>query len=130
MIERIFWKQPKKNLTLFGNQMKQQPRSLPQMLVALDYYLSKPQHIVIVGDPESSDAQEMLAAIHQRFIPGKVLIVVDNAESQTDIGKYLHFIQDFTRIDSKATAYVCVDYACSLPTDDVQTMSHILSGKP
>ena len=125
-----FLEAAEKNLTLFGNQMKQQPRSLPQMLVALDYYLSKPQHIVIVGDPESSDAQEMLAAIHQRFIPGKVLIVVDNAESQTDIGKYLPFIQDFSRIDSKATAYVCIDYTCSLPTNDVQAMSHILSSKP
>ena len=118
-----------KTLTLFGNQMKQQPRSLPQMLVALDYYFSKPQHIVIVGNLEAPDTKEMLEAVHQRFIPVKALIVVDNAEPEKGIGEYLHFIQDFTRIDGKATAYICIDYACSLPTNDVRAMGQILSGK-
>ena len=118
-----------KNMALFGDQMKKQPRSLPQMLVALDYYLSKPQHIVIVGDPEASDTQKMLSEVYQKFIPGKMLIVVGNLNSQKDIGKYLPFVKDFTRIDGKATAYVCIDYTCSLPTNDIRTMSRILSDK-
>ena len=65
-----------KTLTLFGGQMRQYPRSLPQMLVALDYYLSKPRQIIIVGDPELPDTREMLKAVHEQFIPVKILIVL------------------------------------------------------
>ena len=108
-----FLKIAEKTLTLFGDQMKRYPRSLPQMLVALDYYLSKPQQIIIVGGLESPDTQEMLKAVHQRFIPSRILIVLSDKESQELAGRYLPFVRDFIRMDNKATAYVCVNYTCA-----------------
>lgn len=115
-----------KTLTLFGAQLKQQPQSLPQMLVALDYYFSKPRQIIIVGDPERSDTQEMLRAVHEQFIPHKILIVLNSAESRKAIGAYMPFVRGLTRIDGKATAYVCINYTCALPTNDIQVMSRLL----
>ncbi len=123
-----FLKIAEKTLTFFGAQMKDYPRSLPQMLVALDYYLSKPQQIIIAGDLEAPCTQEMLKAIHQRFIPNKIIIVLGDAESQKAVSGYLPFVENLARIDNKATAYVCVNYTCALPTNDVQVMSHILDG--
>lgn len=116
-------------LSSFANQMKQQARSLPQMLVALNYYLSKPQHIIILGDPKSSDTHKMLEEIHKRFAPNKALVLISGEGSQRDVSQYLPFIQDFRRINGKATAYICVDYTCSLPTSDIQAIDSILDGK-
>lgn len=119
-----------KTLTLFGAQMKRYSRSLPQMLVALDYYFSKPQQIIIAGDLEAPCTQEMLKAVHQRFIPNKILIVLGDAESQKAVSRYLPLVEGFARIDDKATAYVCVNYTCALPTNDVVMMNEILDNKP
>ncbi len=117
-----------KTLTMFSSQMKQFPRSLPQMLVALDYYLSKPQQIIIVGDLAENDTHEMLRAIYGYFIPNKILIVLDGAKTQEEFGRYLPFVREFTRMDGKATAYICVDYACRLPTNDVKAVIASLGG--
>ena len=106
--------------------MKEHPRSLPQMLVALDYYLSKPQQIIIVGDPEAPDTRKMLETVYQRFIPNKILAVLGVPESQEGMAKYLPFAQDFTLMDNKATAYICIDYACALPTNDIRMVGRIL----
>ncbi|MFC1714842.1 thioredoxin domain-containing protein [Candidatus Poribacteria bacterium] len=125
-----FLKIAEKTLTLFGDQMKRHPRSLPQMLVALDYYLSKPQQIIIVGDLDSPDTQEMLKAVHQRFIPSKILVVLSDEESQKAVRGYLPFVENLARINDRATAYVCVNYTCALPTNDVQVMSRVLDGNP
>ena len=124
-----FRKPAEKTLTLFGAQMKQQPRSLPQMLVALDYALSKPQQIIIVGDPESSDTRRMLRLVHERFIPNKILMVVDEGKGKEIFLRWLPFLKGMNRIEGKATAYVCINYACELPTNDFKTLSLILDGK-
>ena len=51
--------------------------NLPQMAVALSFSLSKPKQIVIAGDPASPDTRAMLKLVHDRFMPDKILVVVD-----------------------------------------------------
>src|SRR5205807_2497449 len=44
-----------KTLQSFGAQMKEAPRALPQMLVALDFALTEPRQVVIAGKPGAPD---------------------------------------------------------------------------
>lgn len=118
-----------KTLTRFGAQMAQQPRSLPQMLAALDYALSKTKQIIIAGDPGATDTREMLRQVHARFIPNKILAVVNEGKSRETFLHWLPFLKGVGRIKGKATAYVCVDYACELPTNDLRTFQEILDAK-
>ncbi|MBI5624358.1 MAG: thioredoxin domain-containing protein [Elusimicrobia bacterium] len=119
-----------KTLTRFGAQMAQQPRSLPQMLVALDYALSKPRQIIIAGAPAGPDTLKMLREVHQRFIPSKILMVVEDGKSKDYFLKRLPFLKGVSRIKGRATAYVCVNYACELPTNDLEVFRSILDRKP
>jgi uncharacterized protein YyaL (SSP411 family) len=118
-----------KTLTRFGAQMAQQPRSLPQMLAAMDFALSKTKQIIIAGTPGSPDTEKMLREVQDRFIPNKILMVVEEGKSKDAFLKWLPFLKGVGRIKGQATAYVCVDYACELPTNDLRTFQDILDGK-
>jgi uncharacterized protein YyaL (SSP411 family) len=118
-----------KTLGLFGRQMLEHPRSLPEMLCALDFYLADPQQIVIAGDPAAPDTQEMLRAVNAKFLPNKILILAEGGKSQRLLARYLPFIQGVRPTHGKATAYVCAHYACDLPTSDLEVLRQLLDGQ-
>ena len=111
-----------RSLGLLGEQTKRRPESMPQMLVALDFHLHKPKQIVIAGNLQGEDTRKMLREVHRQFIPGKIILLADGGAGQQFLGQYLPFLETVKRLDGKATAYVCEDYACKLPTTDVAVM--------
>jgi uncharacterized protein len=103
--------------------------NLPQMAVALSFSMSKPKQIVIAGDPGAPDTRAMLKLVHDRFIPDKILVVVDGGAGQASIAKWMPFVANMDRREGKATAYVCENYACKLPTTDLQVAAKLLDSK-
>lgn len=71
----------------------------------------------------------MLLAIHESYLPNAIVILADGSESQKAMTKLLPFLESIKPIDGKATAYVCVNYACRLPTTDVAVMLKQLAGE-
>jgi uncharacterized protein YyaL (SSP411 family) len=106
-----------KTLAAFSTHMNRAPQVVPQMLCALDFYLSKPKQIVIAGKPDAPDTRGMLRAIHERYLPNKIVLLADDR-----LAKLLSYVKDMKPVNGKATAYVCVNYACQLPTNDVKVM--------
>ena len=115
-----------KTLGLFSEHLHNAPHAVPQMLCALDFHLSKPREIVIAGQPGAADTRAMLAAIHERYLPNKIVLVADGGERQQTLAKLVPFLDATKPIDGKATAYVCVNYACQLPTNDPRTLESLL----
>ncbi len=110
-----------KTLALFGKHMHKAPQVVPQMLCALDFYLSKPKQIVIAGKPDAADMRTMLRAIRERFLPNKIVLLADDRLTQ-----WLPYAKDMKMVNGKATAYVCVNYACQLPTSDIRKFTDSL----
>ena len=110
-----------KTLVLFAKHMHSAPHVVPQMLCALDFYLSKPKQIVIAGQPDAADTRAMLRAIRERFLPNKIVLLADDRLTQV-----LPYAKDMKMVDGKATTYVCVNYACQLPTSDLSQMLALL----
>ena len=52
------------------------PAATGHWLGALDFYVSLPREIVIVGPPENSVTGQMLDEVSQRFMPNRVLVGV------------------------------------------------------
>jgi uncharacterized protein YyaL (SSP411 family) len=100
-------------LQLFADHMRRLPHGVPQMLCALDFAVSVPKQIVVAG----RDTEEMLRVIHQRYRPNSVLMAARDCS----------WIKDVTR---PATAYVCVNGACQLPTTDSAELERLLSEQP
>jgi uncharacterized protein YyaL (SSP411 family) len=113
----------------FSHQIEHAPETLPQMISAVDFALSKPRQVVIAGDRTRQDTQALLNVVNQRYLPNKVLFVVDGADGR-QLANWLPFIQGMHPIDGKATAYVCENYTCKLPTSDPAQVARLLGEKP
>jgi uncharacterized protein YyaL (SSP411 family) len=46
------------------------------------------------------------------------LLLADGAAAQKTLAKLLPFLEAIKPVDGKPTAYVCVNYACQLPTTE------------
>ena len=100
-------------LRLFYDALEQNPFGFSNMLCGLDFYLRRPQEIVLLGDPTASETTALLHNIHASFIPNKTLLCFDPAQPpQRGVPGLL---AGKTRIDDKLTAYVCHNFVCSLP---------------
>ncbi len=131
MTGRPQWKaQAEKTFAVFSRRLESSPEALPQLVAALEFSLSKPKQIIIAGEPGGADTQALLRLVHQRFLPNKILLLADGAQGQKQLAAWLPFIQGITRKQGRATAYVCEDYVCRLPTADPQVVARLLDSKP
>ncbi len=106
-----------KTLAAFTTHLNRAPHAVPQMLCALDFALGKPKQIVLAGARDAEETRAMIRAVHQTFLPNKVLLFAE------DGGK---FAQALKPIDGKTTAYVCENFTCQLPTTDLQQFKTLL----
>jgi hypothetical protein len=105
-----------------------QGAAVPQLVAALDFSLSKPKQIVIAGEPGAADTRAMLRLVHDRFIPNKILLLADGGPAQQQLAQSLPFLKGVSRKDGRATAYICENYVCQLPTADLGIAAQLLDG--
>lgn len=101
------------------------PAALAEMLLAADFLLSQPKQIVLVTKGELTATQPFLDAVHDRFIPNKVLAVSIESElsAASDLMPLFH---DRSAGSRGVTAYVCQNRACQLPVDQVSALLTLL----
>ena len=75
--ERRWRERAEKTINAFSPQISHFPSAMPQMLVALDFSLSKPRQIVVAGKRESKETRALLTEVHQHFMPNKTLLLAD-----------------------------------------------------
>jgi len=113
---------------LYAPLVNEYPLGYTMFLSALQFAFGPTHEIVIVGDPEKIDTRQMIETIHRHFLPNKVVLLkpLKDADHITGIAPFLGSMQ---AIEKKATAYVCVNQACELPTTDVGQMLALLEKK-
>ncbi len=122
-------KAAEKSLAYFGERMLSTPQAVAQLLVALDFSLSKPKQIIIAGNADDKHTKELLREVHSRFIPNKIILLADGKSGQKTLASYIPFIESVKMIDGKSTVYICENYACKLPTSDVKVVAELLNQK-
>ncbi len=121
--------QAEKTINLSTGQVRQAPQAFTMRLCALDYGLGPGLEIVIVGRPSADDTRLMLDAIRSRYIPNKIVIVKPSGHDSPDIVHFADFFKAQTSIGGKATAYVCRNYSCDMPTNDAGKLAELLDKK-
>jgi uncharacterized protein YyaL (SSP411 family) len=81
------------------------------------------QQIVIVGKRADDDTRALLAAVHGRSLPNRVLSVIAPSDNLPD----RHPAAGKSQTDGKATAYVCRGTTCSLPITAPSGLSQALA---
>ncbi len=130
MTDRKAWRmKAEKTFAVFARRLQALPQALPQMAAALDFSLSKPKQIIIAGKPNAPCTRALLRLVHERFIPNKILMLADGGEGQKQLAQWLPFMQSVVPKQGRATAYICQDYVCKLPTADPRVVARLLDAK-
>lgn len=110
----------------FAAQMNQSLAGMPEMLAANDFASDKPRQIVLAGAIGSATVRSMLDQINARYLPNSIVLFADGADGQHFLGQRLPFVRAMTSRQDRATAYVCENYSCNLPTDDPAKLGQLL----
>ena len=116
-----------RTLNAASEQLVNLPSAAPQMLCALDAWLAKPRQIVIAGQRGAADTKALLREVQKRYLPNKLVLLADGAESQAWLGQRLEFIKTAAPIDGKAAAYVCENFVCQLPVNEPAKLRELLA---
>ena len=110
----------------FSNSISNSPAGYTMLLVALDFALGPVNEIVIAGESQGEDTRSMIRILRKEFTPNTVVLLRPTEIPQPGIIDLVHYVKDLSSIDNKATAYVCQNYHCELPTTDGRKMLELL----
>jgi uncharacterized protein YyaL (SSP411 family) len=110
----------------FSNAVSQSPGAFTQLMIALDFALGPAYEVVIVGKPDAEDTKEMVKTLRKVFAPSKVVLFRRAEEATADITHLAEFTKDLSSLNDKATAYVCRNFLCELPTTEAHRMLALL----
>ena len=124
LLDREEWRSKAgKGFDHFARKLADSPTKMAQMLAAMDLEQSIPRHVVIAGDPADPATRAMLREFDRRFLPHDLLLLAGAGEARKRLEGLAPFVEPLTRTRGTATAYVCVNYACQLPTTDPKTFA-------
>jgi hypothetical protein len=110
----------------FAGAVSQFPSAYTQLMVAADFSIGPAHEVVVCGNRQAPDSRKMLAMLRGRFIPNKVVIFKPDDAKGPEIVRLAPFVAAHHAIDERATAYVCTNHACRLPTTDPEEMLKML----
>jgi uncharacterized protein YyaL (SSP411 family) len=116
-----------KIMLAFSKDVESAPSGYTQMMVALGFGIGPSYEIVIVGNPEAEDTKDMLNSLRKHFIPYKVVLLKPADQETADITRIAEYTEYHSSFDGKATAYVCLDFACKMPVTDTEEMLKLLN---
>ena len=96
------------------------------MLIGWDFIQGPSYEVVIAGNSDNEDTREMLQSLKDHYLPNMVLILRAGGEQSEAITKLAPFTKYYDIVNGKATAHVCINQNCKLPTNDVQKMLELL----
>jgi uncharacterized protein YyaL (SSP411 family) len=125
--DKAFAQRAEKALKTFSNALAAHPTAFAGLLTALDVLQSPSQEIIIVAPRDEMGAAEPFLGILRRcYQPNQVLIVVSEDRVDQALEKWVPLVRNRPAKDGQATAYVCQDHACRLPTHDLDEFARLV----
>ena len=103
----------------FSNEIQQTPSGYASMVNAFLFNTDNPKEIVIVGSGKDSDTISAIEKIKSEYVPNKVIIFKDTDDELNKLSPLAKWTVTQETIDEKTTYYICQDFACKIPTTDL-----------
>jgi len=113
----------------FSNAVMHMPSGYTQLMLAVDFMVGPAYEVVVAGSPGADDTKAMIRALRAHFIPNKIVVLRPSEEPSPDITRLAEYTKYQSGINGKATAYVCLNYNCQIPTTDREKMLELLDVK-
>jgi hypothetical protein len=121
-----FRESAERTLAAFASRLAAAPSTLPQMLAACEWLLGEPREIVLVGERGDAGTEALLRALHSRFVPNRVIMLLDSPETRRALAARIPSIDSMEKIDGRASAYVCRNYTCQLPVTEADKFAELI----
>ncbi|XP_046422311.1 spermatogenesis-associated protein 20 isoform X1 [Neodiprion fabricii] len=106
------------------------PAALPELVSALLHYHDSMTQIYVVGKKDAADTTLLLNVIREKFVPGRVLLLVDHQDPENILFRKSKVILNMKSLNNRATVYVCHRHVCSLPVTEPDQLARLLDAKP
>jgi uncharacterized protein YyaL (SSP411 family) len=116
-----------KTIAAFGASLDHFPSAMPQLLVALDFSLTKPKQIIIAGQAGAPETRELIEEVHRHYLPDTIVLLADGGEGQKFLAGKLEEMKEMKPVDDKAAAYVCENFTCKAPVTTREELRKLLS---
>ncbi len=103
----------------FSALVKQYPAAYTQLMIAMEFMQGPTHEVVIAGNPEHQSTMAMSAALAKPFLPNKVVVL---ANGDSAIETLAPFTANMFSDGNQSAAYVCQNFACELPTTNINKM--------
>ncbi len=117
-----------KQINSFAAEVENHPTGYTFFLQGIDFYLGPTREVVIAGRPDADDTKVMLSAVRSQYNPQTVVIFHPEGATGKEIEALVPFVQEQRLANDRATAYVCHNYACQAPVNDVAEFMELLKG--
>jgi len=109
---------------VFRSVMEHNAYGSSAMLCALDWYLTTPQEIVVVGARGEAMTEALLSTVHRRYLPNRAVLVVEASRHAGESD--LALAAGKTSVNGQPTAYVCQRQTCSPPVTESHQLDLLL----
>lgn len=110
----------------FAAALRQAPSAYTQWMAGIDFAEGPSYEVVVSGDPAAEDTQAMLRALRGVYLPRKVVVLRPAGEAGEKLVRLAPYTREQVSLEGKATAYVCRNHSCKLPTTDIaQMLEHL-----
>ncbi|HYT75176.1 MAG TPA: thioredoxin domain-containing protein [Vicinamibacterales bacterium] len=114
-----------RTLGRYGPRAGRAARAIPMMLAGLSAWHAGAAQIVVLGG--EAEALPLRAAIARRYLPFALVVPVRPGDAQRTLSSILPFIASMRRMDERATAFVCRDFACREPVTSADALASQLT---
>ena len=109
----------------FSNNVTNAPQAFTHFLCGLDFAKGPSNEIVLLYSDDKDELKPFLKELHADYTPNKVIVALKD-DDKHELKKIIPFIKDYDILKGKPTAYVCKNFACSLPVTEPKQMIEIL----
>jgi uncharacterized protein len=115
-----------KTFSAFAPRLAAAPVALPRMLGALEFHLGERREIVLAGERDAADTAALIRELYRHFVPNRIVLLVDTPETRRTLAAGNPAIAEMHKLDGRAAAYVCRNFACQLPVSDPAEFARLL----
>jgi len=112
----------------FSGTIQANPSQYTYFLLGLDFALNPGMEIVIAGEPDAIDTQQMLTLLNRHFIPRKVVLLKSKRHG-SHLAQIAPYTGSLSAQGENATAFVCRQFSCHQPTTDAAKLLSLLQEK-
>jgi len=108
------WRQlAQQMMTAFAPQVRTSPWSAERFLAGVDFALSGPLEIALIGSASGPDTHALLERLHATYLPSRVIALHD--PQRPEQCPTAPMLDGRSSVDGRATAYVCRNQTCRPP---------------